>query len=538
VRVDLSRTRLPKALWVLWAGFFGIMLGYSVLVPLIRSPDERLHTDLILAVEEGRYDWNPYDGVMTERGEEANAALGSWIQPKTVDNAVPRGQRPTLDELGGVEPGERANWQRQHPPLYYAVVGTVANVLTDDGQRIDRHVWLLRVLDAVLASLLVPLGYLAAGAVTERTALRVAAAASLAAIPQLAHIGASVNNDNLANVLAAATLVVALRIARYGASRRRLVAVGVVLGLTFLTKSVAVVLLPSVALAIAGRRRAGEPWRDVAEQVGLVGGVAFLVGGWWWLRNLVVHGTFLPSDYDPVLEPGAGPPPTFTWLRAFVDRVDRSFWGELGSLETEIPWWVAWPATVLVGVVVFAALQRPDVRRLVLVALAPMATALVLLLGMTWRGIAVDGRVPGLQGRYLFVGIVGLVVAVAATLDGLDARWLRRAGWLLGGTILALHAAAVHAALQWFYGGPTLGLADQLRGLLAWSPAGNAATVAVLAAGAIGVVACAVVAVTACAGAAQRAASAECQFHAEPMISSRPRDGSQPRVVRTSELSE
>jgi hypothetical protein len=278
-------------------------------------------------------------------------------------------------------------------------------------------------------------------------------------------------------------------------------------------------------------RRDGRSWRDVAGHLAIVLGVAFVVGGWWWARNLLVHGTFMPSGYEPVLEPGASRPATWTWLQAFVDRVDRSFWGELGSLEAEIPWWVAWLASALLVVVIAGALRATRTARLPLaVALLPLATAPLLLLVITWRGVAVDGRFPGLQGRYLFVGVIGVVVAVAALLDRLGATPRRRAGWMLAASVVGLHAVTAHAALQWFYGGPALGLGDQLRGLLAWSPVGNMATMLVLAAGAGGVVVCAAV--------AQRAASAECQRHADPMISSRSLDGSQPSVLRTSELSE
>jgi hypothetical protein len=525
----LEPRAVPRALWVLWAGFFGILLGYSVLVPLIRSPDERLHVDLILSIEGGRYGWDPYGGRMTERGEAANAALGSWVQPKTADNATPRRERPSLDELGGLGPSDRANWQRQHPPLYYVVLGNIVDGVAD---RVDQHVWLLRLINAVLASLLIPLGFLAAAAATERTAVRVAAAASLAAIPQLAHIGASVSNDNLLNVLAAATLVAALHLTRHAVTTRRLVLLGGLLGLALLTKNVAGVLTASVVLAVTRRdRRDGRSWLDVAGHLAVVLGLAFVVGGWWWARNLVIHGTLLPSDYEPALEPGASRPPTWTWLQAFVDRVDRSFWGELGSLEAEIPWWAAWAATALLVVVIAAALRTRRAAHLPLaVALVPLAAALLLLLALTWRGVAVDGRFPGLQGRYLYVGVIGVVVAVAALLDGLSGETRRRAGWVLAGAVVGLHAVTVHTALQWFYGGPALGLGDQLRGLLAWSPVGNVATVLILIAGATGVIACAAV--------AQRAASSECQRQADPMISSRPLDGSQPSVLRTSELSE
>jgi hypothetical protein len=494
----------PRALWVLWGAFFGILLGYSVLVPLIRSPDERLHVDLILAIEGGRYGWDPEGGVMTERGEAANAALGSWVQPKTAANATPRAARPVLNELGGLGPGERANWQRQHPPLYYAALGSLADV--HDG-RVDQHVWLLRLLNALLASLLVPLGYAAAATVTDRTGVRVLAAASLAAIPQLAHIGASVNNDNLLNLLAAGALVLALRVARHGITTGRLVGLGLLIGLALLTKHVAFAVLPSAVLAIVARgRRDGAPMRAVRRQVAAMLAVAFAAGGWWWLRNLVVHGTPLPSSHDQMIEPGVRSPDAWTWLRAFVDRVDRSYWGELGSLEVEIPWWVAWFATAAVLAVVVAALRRPGARLQVAVGLLPMAVALVGLLAVTWRAPAVDGRFPGLQGRYLFVGVLGVVVAVAAAVDGMTARQRSRAGWALAGSILVMHAVTVRAALEWFYGGPALGLDAQLEGLLAWSPAAKLVTGGVLLALGLGVLGAAAT--------AQWAASAERQRQA------------------------
>src|SRR5690606_31588073 len=117
----------------------------------------------------------------------------------------------------------------------------------------------------------------------------VAAAALPLAVPQLTHVVGAVNNDNLLNVSAAAVVLVATAVAGGDLSRRTALWAGAALGVALLAKAFAVTLLVLLAAAYLlgwARRRGWLPWQPVLVAFG----TAFVVGGWWWVRNILVHG--------------------------------------------------------------------------------------------------------------------------------------------------------------------------------------------------------------------------------------------------------
>ena len=105
--------------------------------------------------------------------------------------------------------------------------------------------------------------------------------------PQFLFISASVNNDNLMTALASLTLLMVTSLAVRAPAcppTARIIAPGVLGGLAALSKLTGVGLLGSAAVALlqcAGARilrwLVGASW--------LVGGLAFLIAGWWYVRN-------------------------------------------------------------------------------------------------------------------------------------------------------------------------------------------------------------------------------------------------------------
>src|SRR3546814_3940018 len=84
----------------------------------------------------------------------------------------------------------------QHPPLYYEATAALLRVLDGDGTApLDRAVWQLRVLNALVMATLPLLAADIARRFTTSVPVLLAAAAGVLAIPQLTHIGATVSND-------------------------------------------------------------------------------------------------------------------------------------------------------------------------------------------------------------------------------------------------------------------------------------------------------------------------------------------------------
>ncbi|MFQ5593643.1 MAG: hypothetical protein ACE5HA_05805 [Anaerolineae bacterium] len=119
--------------------------------------------------------------------------------------------------------------------------------------------------------------------------LAIGAALLVALNPQFLFISGSINNDNLVIALATLTLVLLFRLVNLGVSNRRLVGLGIVLGLAALSKLSGLglwVLAGTLLLALAWQRRAPM---DLLRWAMTVFGIAGLIAGWWYARNWALY---------------------------------------------------------------------------------------------------------------------------------------------------------------------------------------------------------------------------------------------------------
>ena len=460
--------RVPLTVWAVTALHVGLLLTFSLLYPPFTGFDETQHVDAVLSIRHGDGWPAPQERELSEGIVAVATPLlqAASALPFSDDEVPPRDERPSVAELG-VERDSVGqllpNQITQHPPLYYALEAGVLAVLPGSADwPFDRTVGVLRLVSILLMA---PLPLLAWG--TARALRAPPLAAQVAAllsvsVPQLQRVGSSVNNDAAYTLAFATALLLLARVAGGDVRRRSVVLAGVAVGVAMLTKGFALVLPLTVGLAfLVGARRAGRSWA-----AGLLAGflslaVAFAVGGWWWLRNIVLYGTVQPSgwpaSYRDVLrlEPrGPGEPvPLGAFLEGSYSRLSERFWGglEINYVGPDsFPHWLTNALVVAALVAVVAAVVGAGRSRvpLVVAVLVPFASTLGIIGYGIWTGYTYSLDFPGAQGRYLFGNLPGLAAAVALGLVVLARR--ARGAVPVGAALLALgmQAAGLRSVLS------------------------------------------------------------------------------------------
>ncbi|MBW3651564.1 MAG: DUF2142 domain-containing protein [Actinobacteria bacterium] len=481
--------RPPLLVWLVTALHAMLLVSHSVLVPTWRSPDETSHVDLVVALtEDGGYP--AYDQRVMDPGIRASRELVEFSEGSrhlARSDATPRADRPSLRELREASPppvvdratGRGFNHMAQHPPAYYLYLaaGSVVTEAVAPGDGLgsyDREVGVLRLLSLLLIVPLPLLAWAAARSAAASGPTAVGAAVVPLAIPQLTNIGAGVNNDALLLALMGALTLLAVRFATGHVTRRGVVLAGVLTGLALLVKAFAFVAPVWLLVAIVwGCRRRGRGWGPL---VGTYVGMALVTGGWWWLANLARYGSILPSlEYASRLRPADSSVERDVsgWLGDWLPHMSERFWGSFGWVEVPlpVPWTTA--ATAVVLVTVAAALvgrRRPLSRATAGVLLLPTLLLGVFVFVSGYRLYQLAGVAAMVQGRYLFGGVVGLSVLVAAG----GSRLLGRRQALLPGLVLLAAAAmqlrAGTTLLDAFWGEEGTGIIDSLAAAGAWSP--------------------------------------------------------------------
>lgn len=499
--MHLLRT-VPRAVWAVTLLFGVLLTFYSQLAPLGRSPDEAGHVDLILWVRAGepypQYDehhsglgatmaWASYAPGFENAYDPQDQGL--WLVPEA---APDRSSRRAFEEWGGAEPTGVISQLPQHPSLYYrtaaAALGAVEWVVPGTSAPLDRTWHTLRLFSVALVVPLPLLCWAASRRLGATGTAPLAAAVVPLCVPQLHHIGSSVNNDNLLVLLSAIDAVLLAGVIRGDQRRSIALAVGAVTGLALLTKAFAVVLLPWIALAYGYRLRTGHERRRAATNVAIGGGTAAAMSAWWYLRNLVRHGHPSPSVLDGTFgrAPAGFEPDTLWYARRFTTTVLQRFWGNFGYYEVPLPVVLVIAGSVLfllaTAIAFYGARSRDDGGRSSPSApsarmLAVMAAPVVLLIGVIFlRAYALyrsSGLLPFLQGRYLFGAMVSIAVVVGFGAAHVLRRWAPVTLLAVGAV---MHLGAVRGALRAWWAEPDASVRRSVEAMVAWSPWPSAIT--------------------------------------------------------------
>ena len=278
-------------------------------------------------------------------------------------------------------------------------------------------VHLARLVNVGLGALAVALAALGTRlAFPRRPALAYGAAALLAFNPMFLYMSGTVNNDVAATAAGAALVVACLVLLRDGLEIRRLLTLGVVLGLALLAKFHLVGFLPLIEGVLLWRTcfPVGDGRRSRAAFLRAnlaVLAPAVLLSGWWFVRNQVLYGD--PAGFQEVTELWGVRAPLESIGLAWSELPNAwsSLWGRFGYGQIPLPGWVyaalAWAVVLgclgaLLGIIrlVRRARQGDGAARNSLPALTLLA-----LVVLTYAGILVRvhaGEPGRFHGAFLF----------------------------------------------------------------------------------------------------------------------------------------
>ncbi|NLD78504.1 MAG: hypothetical protein GX643_17775 [Acidimicrobiales bacterium] len=479
--------RIPRVVWLASACFCALLTFWSFANPLFTPPDEISHSDVVFHLATGA-SYPEYDERTLSQGVVRFGLTYGMILDDEADRArtVAAADRfdfgTTFDEYGGDSSLDTPNQIPQHPPLYYwgSAMTLRAARFAHGGQfAMHQEMHLLRLVNVALLSPLPLLAWATARRLGAPDRVGLAAALVPFAIPQLTHVGASVNNDNLFVALCAVLAVPLASVLRGDRRPRTALVVGAIAGLALLTKGLGVVLPVWIACCYAvpvirQRRELAPAMKAAALAVFTTVGV----GGWFTFRNLVVHGTPSPSIHAVTTAPDNFSPDLIAWLKEFPVHLTKGFWGYFGYYEVQIGTWATIGATAVTAVALAGAFapratsveRGAGTRRTELAGSFAILPLLFLFVAVAaWDLYTKTAYLRNLvQGRYLFGAVVPLAVCVAVGAARLLGRWATLAVLV---TATTLQIVGLSALFDHWWDTPDGTLWTAFRSAAAWNPA-------------------------------------------------------------------
>ncbi len=317
---------------VIWALFLVRGVFYCTMLPVWEGFDEyahfarfsqgalpRMNTPLTREVER-TFTLLPMPDQLAWIGPEVKIHPKWWALPDasraarlTAARSIPA-QEATLPAQGNFQ-----SYESQQGPLYYWVLWPFLQMAA--GWNILERVLLARLLSVLLASAAIPLVWLA-GRNLAGQRLGLGAAAFLAISPMFALNAARVANDCLAISWTALLLVL------LSAKRLHSWWIGLVLGSVLLTKAYALTLLPALLVLL---------WRQ-RFVLGKALGLGVLLGGWWYVRNILLTGRLTGWEDDAPLSTVLRSLPAVPWVHATSTVFKTALWFGGWSFLTARAW--------------------------------------------------------------------------------------------------------------------------------------------------------------------------------------------------------
>jgi hypothetical protein len=462
---DLSRRAAYGWPGVVVVLFVALGVVYSLATPIFEASDEHWHYPVVKYIADGRGLPVQDAAVATPWHQEGSqpplyyllaAGATAWINTADFSQV----QRPNPHAMAGLP----------------QVVGN-KNMMLHSGREAwpwrgtSLAVHLIRLLSVAMGAATVWLTWAMAGRVWPGAPEIALLAAMLAAFnPMFLFISASVNNDTLAALLAAATMFVLLRALQRGPRLRDGLGLGVLLGLGALTKLSVLALLPLVGVALtwdAWRRRAWRSW--LLNALIIAAGIA-LIAGWWYARNWRLYGD--PTGVSRMLDivGRRDEPLTVRGLWAEFEGFRISYWALFGGVSILADRWIyplldALMLVASLGVAVAGLSLVLSVRKNK--ASSPWSAGYVLLVAWVILVLASlirwTSQTYASQGRLMFVAVAGISTLWALGLGTLTpARWRRGMAVAVGGALLLLAVISPFRYILPAYARPALMTAADL----------------------------------------------------------------------------
>ena len=441
--------RLPIA--IILALFLAVSGAFAVTTPLFEASDELWHYPVV---------WR----LSHRQGLPVLDTLnpGPWRQEA--------GQPPLYYYImalatGWIDTNDIHNVRRLNPHVDNGVVTADGNINLAIHNNDEKFPWNgtvlavrgIRLLSVLLSAGTVYLTYLLSLEIQpSRPLLATSAAALLAFTPMFAFISGSVNNDNLAMLLASASVLLITRMSTradarqifrftyqwkehrvYGNISISHLVLGILLGLGVLTKLSLLALFP-IAAAMIAYKQICRWWSNthsthtramlphaliIILQYGVTFGIAAAISGWWFYRNIQLYGSLTGLNmFVAVLGRRAHPA---SLLQLWSERAGfmQSFWGLFGGVNLPFPPWVYFTLNLisllaLAGLLVFIIRKwmddRWNLRRWLPVGVPLSFTCVVIISLLRW-----STETWSSQGRLVFTAIQSLFVLFAIGLNNL-----------------------------------------------------------------------------------------------------------------------
>ncbi len=354
-----------RPLQLLLASYFILGLLYSAATPPFEASDEVFHYPFVRYVAQGhglpvqrldvKQPWEQV-GFHPPAYYYIGAALTFWID--TSDFDVLRAANP-FARIGIPGTPQNVNYT-------YAAARAVVQPYVFSGSSLA--IYILRFASLLMGVGTVTIVYLFVEALASPSGptgsdtrpvsnLALLATALVAFNPEFIFISASVNNDNLTWLIAAASLFISIQLVRgsmpvlareVGSSPWDIVSVGMLLGLGALSKVSALALIPIVGLALLAQAVRTRQWQRFFINGFIIVFIVSLIAGWWYVRNLVLYNEPMALEMHARTTATRLEPYTLATFFAEWPSFWLSLWGMFGSFNIFAPGWVYPMFTMLV----------------------------------------------------------------------------------------------------------------------------------------------------------------------------------------------
>jgi len=321
---------------VILVAFAVLGVLYSVVNPLAEAPDEDWHYDYVKYVADGR-------GLPVQHFDPSKNIVHG-----TVGHHPPLyyGLSALLTFWINTDDADRLLWDNPHflaglPHL--SAFGNKNRIIHTDieafpyrGTALAMH--LVRLLSVLFSGITVLTTYLIALEIfPDWKPLALGAAALNAFNPQFLFIGARISNDTAVTAFSALVLLGTIRLLKRGATKGRLVWLGVTLGLALLSKISALALLPLVAVGLAIRAIRQRSPGSLFKWGLVVFSLAFLIAWWPYLRNWLLYRDPLATNVWLATVNLRLPTPSLIELSEEFWGLEISFWAIFGWMNILVP---------------------------------------------------------------------------------------------------------------------------------------------------------------------------------------------------------